>query len=88
MPNQNNDHNDDSGLVGDDVGTLSDRHTRVLQRVTVANKHLAAIKAAYPPGPPSVPDATTLRAIVTQSTQILATANALLGPASALREGA
>jgi hypothetical protein len=81
MPNQNSDHNDDADPVGGDVGTLSDRHTRVLQRVSLANKHLAAIKAAYPPGPPSAPDATTLRAIVTQSTQILATAHALLGTA-------
>ena len=83
MPNQNNDLNSDAHLGGDDVETLSLRHTRVLQSVTVANKHLAAIKAAYPPGPPSVPDATTLRAIVTESTQILATASALLGTAIA-----
>ena len=77
-----NDDNDSEDIADVNLGSNPDAITRRLNRVvhklTVANTRLAAIKAAYPPGPPSTPQTTALSAIVTQAAQLTDIANSIL----------
>jgi hypothetical protein len=61
-----------------DATSLANRLNAITNILDSANARLIAIQGAVPPGPPGAPQVTALNAILAQTTQLVATTNAIL----------